>query len=330
MLYYDITEAVEKKAIFSFIMGGRGIGKTYSALRYTSIDNNITFLLLRTSEAELDKTVGKNINPFKKLNSDFKRNIEVAAGDVKTFIEKTEGDEVKIRGYAAALSTFSNFRGMDFSDVDVIIYDEFMREKQQKIKNIGFIFFNIYETINRNREIEGRDPVRVYFLSNAAMLDSPLLSDLGLVSELEMMIRKGQRRLSIPERGVYIHLPQVEVSEKKSKTALYKLAQGTDFYQFSIENEFVSASFTGVEKQNIQEYTPICSLDSMYIWRHKSQSNLYVTSVRGDCIHYTTKDTYVHFFRNYGSVLREIYARDGIMFESFTIKSLFLVAIKWN
>lgn len=172
--------------------------------------------------------------------------------------------------------------------------------------------------------------MRVYFLSNAAMLDSPLLSDLGLVSELEMMIRKGQRRLSIPERGVYIHLPQVEVSEKKSKTALYKLAQGTDFYQFSIENEFVSASFTGVEKQNIQEYTPICSLDSMYIWRHKSQSNLYVTSVRGDCIHYTTKDTYVHFFRNYGSVLREIYARDGIMFESFTIKSLFLVAIKWN
>lgn len=267
MLYYDINEAVEKGAIFSFIIGGRGIGKTYSALRYTSIDNNITFLLLRTSEAELDKTVGKNINPFKKLNRDFKRNIEVATGDVKTFIEKTEGDVVEVRGYAAALSTFSNFRGMDFSDVDVIIYDEFMREKQQKIKNIGFIFFNIYETINRNREIEGRDPVRVYFLSNAAMLDSPLLSDLDLVSELEMMIRKGQRRLTIPERGVYIHLPQVEVSEKKSKTALYKLAQGTDFYQFSIENDFVSASFTGVEKQNIQEYTPICSLDSMYIWR---------------------------------------------------------------
>ena len=68
-----------------------------------------------------------------------------------------------------ALSTFGNLRGVDFSDVDMIFFDEFVPQKNARpIKAEAEAFFNLYETVNRNRELDGRPPVRVLMLSNEA------------------------------------------------------------------------------------------------------------------------------------------------------------------
>lgn len=329
MKYYDIREAVTRGYPFNFILGARGIGKTYSSLDYHAIENDIKFIYLRTSEKEIDMNVNKSSNPFKKVNEDKKRNIEVSNGDIKTFIETLDGEAI-IKGYAIPLSTFSNIRGVDFSDVRSIIWDEFIRENQQKIKNMAFSFFNLYESVNRNRELIGEEPVRVYFLSNSTTLDSPILEELGLVSVIEMMLRKGQRKWSDPERGIYIHLPYADISEEKKTTALYRLTSGSDFFNFAIKNEFVNNSFHGVERKNIVEYTPLCALDSMYIYRHKSGYNIYISSIRADCISYSRKDSYVLFQKHYGLLLRDWYASEKVIFESYHLKSRFLEIIKWK
>lgn len=325
MRYYDIEEAVEKGAVFSFVIGGRGIGKTYSSLRYHAIDNDIIFLLVRVTEREFEQNVNKAVNPFKKLNSNFNREIKVETGDIVTF---KEGD--KLKGYGAPLSTFYNIRGLDYSDVKAIIIDEFMKEGQKITFDMFFAFCNLYETVNRNREIEGLPPVRVYFLANSCSLASPILTSLHLVPEIEMMLAKGQRRWYDPKRSIYVHLPYADVSEEKRLTALYKFAEGTEFINFALDNDFVYDSFWGVEKSPIIEYEPLLAIDDIYIWKHKSTSSLYVTYTRGDCMRYSSKDNYVQFYKKWALSLRELYGSMRIRFESYAAKTKFLEMVKWK
>lgn len=330
MRYYDVREAVNRGYTFNFIIGARGIGKTYSTLDYHAIENAIKFIYLRTSERELEANVNKDANPFKKLNEDKHRAIEVASGEIKTFIEAVTEERTNLLGYGLPLSTFANVRGVDFSDVDAIIWDEFIKENQQKIKNMAFAFFNLYESVNRNRELEGKDPVRVYFLSNSSTLDSPILEALGLVSVIEMMLRKGQRKWTDPDRGIYIHLPHADISEEKKTTALYKLTADTEFFNFAVNNEFVNNSFHGIERKRIIEYLPLCALDNMYFYKHKSGSHVYVCHTRADCIQYNSKDSYVLFQKHYGLLLRDWYAAERVFFENYHLKSRFLELIKWK
>lgn len=325
MIYYDAREDIEKGLPFNFIIGGRGIGKTYSVLRYHSIERQITILYLRTTEKELDVNVSKISNPYKKLNFDFKRNIKVEPGEIRTFYE---GDT--FLGYSAALTTFYNMRGLDFSDVDVIIWDEFMKKSYRKLKGIATAFLELYESICRNRELQGEEPVKVYLLSNAVTINSELLDELKLTPVLESMVRKGQRRYTDKERGVYIHFPYSDVSEEKKHTALYKLAQDSEYIDFALDNIFTEDSYFLVERKPLVEYKPVVSIDKLYIWKHKSESIFYVSASKGDCIHFTEKDSYVLFYKNWGIKLRENFAAGRIYFESFYLKNKFLDLVKWK
>ena len=48
------------------------------------------------------------------------------------------------------------------------------------MKNKFMLFFNLYETVNRNRELEGKEPVKVYMLSNSTSLDNEILAELSI------------------------------------------------------------------------------------------------------------------------------------------------------
>ena len=91
-----------------------------------------------------------------------------------------------------ALSTISNVRGFDATDRDVLIYDEFIPERHERpIKDEATAFFNAIETIQRNRELEGKDPLTVLCLANANELANPLFIELKLVKRAMALIRKG-------------------------------------------------------------------------------------------------------------------------------------------
>ena len=94
----------------------------------------------------------------------------------------------KLVGYAAALSTFGKFRGADFSDVEVIIFHEFINTTPfNNIKNEANMLFNLIETVNRNRELDGDEPVKVILLSNANTIDSDIIRALKLGEVIKNM-----------------------------------------------------------------------------------------------------------------------------------------------
>ena len=112
----------------------------------------------------------------------------------------------KILGYTAALSTISNMRGFDASDVEMLIYDEFIPEKHERtLKHEATAFLNAYETINRNREMQGKKPLQVLALANAMDLANPIFLELGIVNNIERMLDKGRSNIYLDrDRGLLV------------------------------------------------------------------------------------------------------------------------------
>lgn len=312
MEWYDIRKRSAKLRPVSIVIGGRGIGKTYSALSFL-LEAGKKFLYLRNTDKQMSLCASAFGNPFKKVAGDMQRDVTMkAAGEI--YVVK-EGDDTI--GYGAALSTFENLRGVDLSDVEYVLFDEFIENRKLSFKQ-GSAFMNLYETINRNRELEGKPPLVCILLSNAQRLSNPILADLGLIPVIEDMIRN-MVRLRITKE-YYIELPESSVSAAKSETALYKLAAGSRYADEALRNEFANDSFFNVGKKPLQEFRPVCALDDIYIYRHKSGPEIYCCRSRAEVREFNSSDHGPLFNRLYGIRLRAAYAAGNLYFSEFTIK----------
>ena len=321
MKWYDVRVTIERYplATFFFIIGMRGNGKTYSTLRY-AVEESLKVEYMRRTLTEIELSATEKGNPYKSLNADYGWNIRFEKLKKNYYIlNETNGE---VAGYADALSTFDNVRGMDMTDIDMIYFDEFIRPPaKDRIKNEADIFFNAYETISRNREIKGLKPLKCVLTANSMSLDSEILSELGFVPEIERMKRNGQKLMYAPERGAVIELTDSpEVAAEKEKTALYKLTQGTRFFDHALKADYIYDDFYGVEQvSSMVEWLPLCAIDGIYIYKHKSAVKYHASRVRASCLTFSERNA-VQFFRHYGVMLREEYFYGNLTFSDFQVK----------
>ena len=267
--YFDIKG--RSAMPFQVYIGGRGIGKSYSALRQLALDvpADEKWIYMRRTGKEIEACSTEFGNPFKTINKDFGTLIVPESGGkgaAEYFYNELDEDNPQLVGYGVALSTFAGLRSMDLSDVTVTVFDEFIPERQVKrIKAEGDALLNFYETVNRNRELQGRPPMRLI-----------------LLSELENMISHGEHRRTIPTRGLYIErVGKVGVTNAKEHTALYKLANA-DFTNDTLNADFLSADLTTIRKNvNLKEYKPIFRFGRYVVFKsstsfHVSESDITV------------------------------------------------------
>ncbi len=246
---------------------------------------------MRLTQTEIDQSATVDDNPYKTINRDHNIDVSFESVGKKQFgiIEKTreldaDGKETITKtplGIGAALSALGTLRGADFSDISELYFDEYIPVesvvKTPVIKQAGKLFKNAYETMNRNRELFGKPPIRCYFTANAFSLDSDILYTFRLVNVLQYMQEKGQRRYTDKERSIYVELCEApEVSAAKMQTALYKaLGAEDDFVKMAISNEFSDYVLTLLKKVPIIEYRPIAAYKNVTIYMHKSDGTLY-------------------------------------------------------
>lgn len=317
MEWFDIRKYIDVLQPFNVIIGGRGIGKTYSALSFV-LDEGKPFIYLRNTDTQLQECSTLFGNPFKRINKDKNRFIRMEAEKKHYMIYDCEDEDApELIGYGAALSTFENLRGIDLSDVVYVVFDEFIENRKLSFDQFR-TFANFYETVNRNRELTGEDPLKVIMLSNAQRLDNPILGGYQWTDIIMEMIRAGSReRIEDP---VMILLPESAVSEAKKKTANYRATKGSDFFDEAINNLFAHDSFAGVKKEPLQEYRPYCAVDGVYIYKHKSQLRYYATDQKHGLPVLTMKDNSVMFQRMYGRELAEAAVHGFISFKTYSIK----------
>lgn len=261
---------------------------------------------MRLTQTEIDQSAVRVGNPYKAINRDKLLDIRFESAGKKQFEIKdyTEAEkatneesatddkkEALSMGVGVALSALGSLRGVDFGDVTELYFDEFIPAesvvKTPAIKNAGRLFTNAYETINRNRELLGADPVRCYFTANAFSLDSDILNTFQCVDAIQHMQKKGQTRYTDKDRSVYIELCQApEISAAKMQTALYKALRADDDYlQMAVKNEFTDYVLTLLKKPPIMEYRPIMAYKDITIYMHKSNGMLYAAK-RKDTVPY--------------------------------------------
>lgn len=313
---------------FIFCVGGRGTGKTYGALKYV-LDNNIKFIYMRRTQAQVDIITKPEFSPFKAICGDTEYNI-VCKSITKYnsgFYNGVYGDDGLIYtegeplGYTVALSTVSNLRGFDMSDVDILIYDEFIAERHERpLKDEASALFNCYETINRNREIKGKRPLILLCLANANNLQNPIFSALNLIDKSVKMARTGKEFSIMQSRGIALYiLRQSPISKQKSTTALYKTVGEGDFYNMAIGNQFDDDIQQKI-RINIREYTPVVQVADLIIYSHKSRTQFYVTHFKsGSCKEVTEKAFKMTYLKTFVSAE----AQELILYDNYEVQTKF-------
>lgn len=305
---------------FIFCLGGRGTGKTYGSLKEL-LARDKKFMLMRRTQEQTDMINKPEFSPFKALmlsNPDLhiitrsisKKNAAFYYGTVSE-----DGKEIATGaplGYTCALSTIASMRGFDASDAEYILYDEFIPEKHERpIKAEGAAFLNAYETINRNRELFGKAPVKLIALSNTNTLSSPIFEKLQLIDTVDKMSRKGKELYIDNERGIAIVMLQNSpVSDMKRKTALYKITSGSTFERMALNNEFSSDDRSYIKNRPLAEYTPLVVFEDVCIYSHKSKREYYVTRhISGNPPRYSNTELDKKQFKNlYGGIYLHIIA----------------------
>lgn len=238
----------------------------------------LPMFFLRRRDVELESSFEGEDSPFKALEKDY--GIKFVIEKQKKYCKIYLGEDIEVEdkegnveiqtvanhdlfiGYAGALSTFATIRGLGFDDVETIIFDEFIKEPHvHKIKREAQALWNLYESINRNRELVGRPAAKLICLANANDIANDYYLDLGVVNEVEKMEKSEMPFKQWIDRGLTILNigKDSPISQKKKHTALYKLTEGTDFYKMAVENKFNEDDSEVIKPQDLRNYNPVCA-----------------------------------------------------------------------
>lgn len=332
--YFNIGAVAEYHMPFNFVLGGRGSGKTYGALKYC-YENGLKFLFMRRTKTALDDAI--TMNPMNAVASDcnFLFNCHVLKGSkgIYGWYKATVDDKGELVdansepfGIAGSIVKIGKTRGLDARDIKIIITDEFVKAPyEQKIKDEATAFFNAYETVNRNRELNGQPPVQAFLLSNSDDMVNDYFVELGLVDRVDKMQQAGENFFIDKQRGLTISLlTDSPISQRKSETALYKMTEGTKFSRMAIGNEFVNNEHAPTKSLPLIEFKPIVKIGELVIYQHKSEDFYYgCLHLSGSCKTYDTNDTDIaRFCKNY-FYLWEAYMEEQLIFETYTSEALF-------
>ena len=323
--------------VYSFVVGGRGTGKTFGALKY-ALDHELKFIYLRRTQVQVDLIKTDDLNPFNALHSTLGERYNYVMKKINKNITGVYAAEFSsdkqiyeasgaCLGYIMALSTVSNIRGFDASDVQVLIYDEFIGEKHERpIQYEGTAFLNAIETIARNREISGKDPLKVICLSNSNDLANPIFIELQLVQKVERMLQRGVESALYPDRSLALYvLKESPIGSKKAQTSLYKLVGAdSDFTKMSIQNDFSKEERALIKSQDIRAYRPLVQVGEIVIYRHKRERLYYITDfMSGSCDKYDSSEMDLKRFNRDYYYLWLSYLNNHIIFESYIAQIIF-------
>ena len=121
-MYYQLNDILNKKALYNFIIGHRGVGKTYALKCYCIrrfIKHSEQFIWIRRYKSELKEAKSEFMSDILHLFPNVK--IEVEGYHLKI--------DNKIAGFFIPLSIASKYKSKPFPNVKTIVFDEFLITK---------------------------------------------------------------------------------------------------------------------------------------------------------------------------------------------------------
>lgn len=352
--YYNIEETLTRypDAWAYIIIGGRGIGKTYSTLNYM-LDEKERFVFVKRTMDDVDlicagngrigskpkkdengSIISTDFSPFKPINRD--RGTTIGAWKIRSGIggfwrTGSEGEAFgPCIGYIAALSGVTKFKGFDMSEADYMIFDEFIPQPWERInREEGNQILDLYKTIGRDREQRGRGPLKLVALANATEINSPLTAVLEVTDALAEMIESGEHEMYIANTGIVLQLLQTPdtFADAEKNTALYRALSSTEWGRMAYSNEFAYNDRSSVRRQRLKGFRPWLQVTykgkTWYIWRSDT-GNIYCcrsafSKTDTPPIDLSKENDQKRFYRDFYFDIKNATMEDRATYETYTM-----------
>jgi hypothetical protein len=227
-MFWDIKVPLSYNALFNFIVGNRGSGKTHGAKQWCIndfINNGNQFVWTRRYDSEFDDF--KTLRGKDAFFADIKHEYPDHKFEYKEYCFYIDG---VIMGYGIPLSISAKKKSSSYPLVNKLIFDEFIITKGRSnyLRKEVEIFLDLYETVFRMREGKG-----AFFLANAITFTNPyfLYFDINKPVNKKGIMKQGDLLIQLVNNPDFI--------EAKKNTRFGKLIQGTEYGNFSIDNQFL-------------------------------------------------------------------------------------------
>lgn len=232
-LYYSPNKLLSYNRILSFVIGARGIGKTYGMKKYAInrfIKYGEQFIYLKRYKTDI-----KGLEQF----------FDAVASEFPEHTFRIKGRELliddKLAGWAMPLSSWQSVKSREFPNVCTILYDEFLLEKSSKqsyMQDEPKALLNFMDTVIRNR-----DNARCICMSNAVSIVNPFFIYFGIIPDIN-------KRYNAFDNCVVEIPDSVDFTDERKKTRFGQLISDTDYGAFALGNEFINDSKVFIEKRS--------------------------------------------------------------------------------
>lgn len=262
-LYYNPNVMLSYNRIMNFVIGARGIGKSYGMKVYPIkrfLKSGAQFIYVRRYKSELKK-IGQY---FDAVKQEFPGHKFLVKGR-EFYIDG------KLAGWAIPLSMWQSEKSNEYPNVETVIFDEFIREKD----NSGYLPNEVEALLNLNDTVfRTRDNCRCICMSNAVSVVNPYFLYFNIVPNIN-------KRFNAYE-SLLVEIPDsVDFATERRKTRFGKLIDGTNYGDMSLDNDFTNDSQTFIEKRSKEskfQFSIIYNGMQFGIWVDVAQTVMYLTA----------------------------------------------------
>lgn len=345
--YYHISKDIHDypDAWLYVIYSRRGPGKTYSGLLHPLTNDFQIAYMKRTKEdvntimktTPLDYDNDKS--PYKPINRDFNTTIYPKRIDngIGSFYEVNQDGEYigHPLSYILAFNALKLIKGIDLSDVEWMIVDEFIPLPGEVVRrDEGRQLLSLYMTINRDRQTRGRPPLKLILFSNAENISCPIISTLEIMDDIAEMETNGEGVRYIKKRKIFIrHIQEDEYPmSEEEKIGIFEGMQGTAWFDCAFGGSFSYNDFSNVQKLSMKRMVPRVMIfyhrKPYYIYQNPNNGMWYATrsqtNVSIPVYDLDLENDQKKFYTDWGIQLR-INCINGLMkFETYTLYDLII------
>ena len=235
-IFYDPTPVLSRNSLFNFILGARGIGKTYAFKKYCieqAIKKGKQFIYLRRYKTEIaGKKIATFFNDLSEEQCPYKSDLSVKNG---VFYYKEE-----VIGMALPLSTYISNKSVVLNKVYNIMFDEFIIDKgaYHYLPNEVETFLEFYFTIARFDNEGKMRNVRVFFLANAMSSTNPYFVYWNVRCKPgEFGIRKIKDQILVEINSNEAYTDAIK------QTNAYSVIEGTAYADYAFSSTFLRDNY---------------------------------------------------------------------------------------
>ena len=331
--YYNYGPLFSRNGTYNFLLGARGLGKTYGAKLKVIKDylrNGSEFIYLRRYKTELS-TRSTFFDDIAHEFPDYGFRVNGHLAQMTRDDPEDKKAKWETMGYFIALSNAQTRKSVAYPKVTMIIFDEFIIEKGalHYLPDEATVLNNFYSTVDR-----WQDKTRVLFLANSVTIMNPYFMTYDIEPNQEFVVKN--------DGFIVCHFANsTQFASEVMETKFGKFIRGTAYEEYAVNSVFADNNDYLLARKNA-EAGYYCTIEtkggifSVWVDMKTTPFNYYVQSDRPKQELFLTTERelmregkiYVDYTDKILQYLRAAFGRGNVFFDNPRTRNSFILIYK--